>query len=71
MRKFDKIHNKIKYKAFGKVTISGNRKKKSEQREDDEITRKKSAEEEVKEQERKAEEEREIEASVRGTRFNE
>ena len=37
MKKFDKIHNKIKYKAFGKVTISGNRKKKSEQSEDDEI----------------------------------
>ena len=29
MRKFEKIHEKIKYKAFGKVTISGNKKKKN------------------------------------------
>ena len=31
-KKFDKLHDKIKYRAFGKVTITQNRKEKGEER---------------------------------------
>jgi hypothetical protein len=53
MIQFDRIHDKIKFKAFGKVSLSGNNKKKENN--DNEDAKKTSEKEEVEEQERKAE----------------
>ena len=57
MRTFDRIHDTIKYKAFGKVTITGNKNKNTEGKEDEDMSKKKSIKDDIEEQERKAEEE--------------
>ena len=59
MRKFDKIHNDIKYKAFGKVTLNNNNKEHSEaeNNKDEEVTEEKKAESLAKDQHNIVEEE--------------
>ena len=55
--KFDRIHDTIKYKSFGKVTITGNKNKNTEGKEDEDVSKNKSTKDDIEEQERKAEEE--------------
>ena len=56
MKKFEKIHDKIKFRAFGKVTIGGGRLKEKDEEKNEVISAEKRFEEETKKVESEIEE---------------